>query len=57
MAQHIQRQLQEQPAPPPGGATRGIVISVGGGQFAANAFVNIYVLQRHLKCTLPVAMM
>lgn len=40
-------------APP----TRGIVIAAGGGTYVANAFANLYVLQRHLNCTLPVAIM
>ncbi|KAL4424089.1 hypothetical protein ABPG75_001390 [Micractinium tetrahymenae] len=45
-----QRQRQQRP-------TRGIVLAVGGGTYAANAFVNLWVLRRHLNCTLPVAIM
>lgn len=36
---------------------RGILVAAGGGTYAANAFVNLWVLRRHLNCTLPVAIM
>jgi len=39
--------------PSPGGK-RGIVVPAGGVDQLANAFINIYVLRNHLKCTLPV---
>lgn len=54
MARHITR---VQPLPASRSPSRGIVLSAGGQQYAANAFVNIYVLQRFLNCTLPVAFM
>ena len=52
-------------AAPPAGAngagpatpTRGIVVAAGSPQYIANAFVNLYVLQRHLNCTVPVVVM
>jgi hypothetical protein len=34
---------------------RGILLSAGLGSQLANAFVNLFVLRQHLKCTLPVA--
>lgn len=37
--------------------TRGIVLAAGGGTYAANAFVNLWVLRRHLNCTLPAVIM
>ncbi len=37
--------------------TRGIVLAAGGGAYAANAFVNLWVLRRHLNCTLPAVIM
>jgi hypothetical protein len=36
---------------------RGIVITAGQRNQLANAFVNLYLLRHHLRCTLPVAMM
>ncbi|EFN51903.1 hypothetical protein CHLNCDRAFT_139528 [Chlorella variabilis] len=45
------------PEPAKGRAQRGIVLAAGGQEYIANAFVNLYVLQRHLNCTLPVAIM
>ena len=41
----------------PATPTRGIVVAAGSPQYIANAFVNLYVLQRHLNCTLPIVIM
>ena len=38
-------------------ATRGIVVAAGSPQYIANAFINLYILQRHLNCSLPVVIM